>query len=232
MRRDRFDFANSRGRWISALGAITLSLGLGAALATGQAESLLDGFGAPFLLTVLGPKGSFVRVAAAIVLLGYPFLYGLSLLAEGWSHSRGVLWLGRRVRGSFCLLWSTLGAGVLNLHAIEQSGNPFAFAGAALVLLLGGISVRWLERHPNTTMKPFARALPALLLFVAALVIAIAGLVRGVQLSPFQWWSATLVVSGAGFLLIGSMKDLIAQAQAAPRQLVSRDALERVLRHP
>lgn len=226
----RYALANSPGRVLTTAGAICLTAALVAAAVLGLGASLYSGFGAFDLLAPISKTDAGLHALSVFVLLAYPSLYALSLLSQVWSFGGApARWLGRRVRGSLCLLWSTLLAGLFFLHAIQAPALNAGLAVAATALTVGGLAVRSIERQSHASWQPLARMMPAALLSAIAVGTALFAWLDGVRLDSLRGLLASAVLVGTTLLLAGSTRDVLHQLRRAPRRFFCRKRMQSAL---
>lgn len=227
-RQHAFALKNSPGRLMTTAGALCLVIGMGLSVAAGNPRATFSAFGAADLLSVFADHGE-LKILSLVLFLAYPVLYSLSLVGESWSDRRVFGWLGQRVRGSFCLLWSGTIAAVLTLNAIN--GHPHAawLVLAAVSFVIGGLTVRWLRGLESTTPQPLGRMFPALMLNIVTILFGWSALLNTVNLSAFEGVLVSMLACGSLFLFIGSARDVRHQLRTEPKQIFSREAIHRAL---
>jgi len=226
----QYALPNSPGRILTTAGAICVTCALVATAMFDLGAALFSGFGAFDLLGPIPESDAGLRAGVLFILLAYPALYAFSLLNEAWSFGGAAAgWLGRRVRGSLCLMWTTLLAGLLVARVV--SGDPHAVVAslAAGILTVGGLAVRSVERQSRPSWKPLARMMPAALLSLVAVGIATASLAHGVRLGPLNGLLASSILVGTLLLLAGSTRDVLHQLRRGPRRFFSRERMQRAL---
>lgn len=227
----QYALANCPGRLWTTVGGACLAAGSLAAATAGWGHLLLSGFGSASWLSSTHGLGAGTAIAAESLVLLYPALYGISIVAELWIPGGVSRWLGRRVRGSWGLFWSTLVASILVLSTWTAGGSSVLLA-LAVAFSLGGLGVRWTARREEPSVEPMSRVLPAAMFVMGGLALTLSAL-NGVA----QWHVPGLVIAGAlGVgalaLLVGSAQDLYHQRRRAPREIISKEGLYQALRMP
>lgn len=216
------------GRIPTIAGAICLVTAIGAAVIVGRTDALADGLGAFPLVEPLGRRAGTLATA---ILLAYPALYAVSLLAALHpTLARAATWLGRRVRTTLATIWSGTLTTLLALHLAEGNGTAPVLAALAFVTAGAGLLGRSLERSADPTLRPLARALPPMVMSLCAAALAITHALRATTPpGELDGLLASAILVGVLLLLVGAARDLHQQLRRAPRQLFCRDALQREL---